>query len=272
MRKNNSLDRMSDLETILQWEGEIDNQRIREILGVKPVWASKLMVELEKYMGKRAYRKSARSPLYLATEMPGQHDDRATADEYVRIVTSNPLGNLFVEDARIDFAPMNPNSFIAIAQSIKKRLGVRAVYRSMSTPEGSERLIFPHALVRAPRRWHVRAWCGTRLEFRDFTLGRFASIDFTDDPAPYTREDDKDWNEAVSFYVMAHPLLTPQQQAMIAAEYYPGASARQFSVRRCLVDYVVHDLRLATDIEKQVPPEYQLFVPDVRKLKLSFGR
>lgn len=262
-------DRISDLEAVLYWEGEIDNQRIRELLGVQPVWASRLMAELMKQMGKRAIKETSRSPLRLASGV-AMKNTRRSLDDYLRIVRAQSAGDTFIEDTRLDLSVAFPDVFIAVIQAIKNKRGLNVVYRSMNDPNGSEREIFPHAIVRAPRRWHIRAWCAKRQQFRDFTLGRIASFKKIDEAALYTRIDDKDWNETISFYVLAHPGLNKDQQAMIAAEYFPGASARQLVVRRCLAGYIIQDLRLATDAEKQVPPEYQLFVPEANKLRLAF--
>ena len=66
--------------------------------------------------------------------------------------------------------------------------------------------------------------------------------------------------------MVAHPDLTADQQSMIAAEYFPGASARQLKVRRCLASYIIQDLRLATNADKHKPPEYQLLVSNADKL------
>lgn len=262
-------DRISDLETVLFWEGEIDNQRVRELIGVQPVWASRLLAELAKQMGNRVTRDTSRSPLRLS--VGAKNTNHYTLDDYLRVIGTRPSNNNFVEDARLDLSAAAPEVFITIVQAIKNKNGVNIVYRSMSDPEGSERLVFPHAIVRAPRRWHVRAWCTKRQDFRDFTLGRIVSVSKMESLAPRSRSDDCGWNEIVNFYVLAHPELTPAQQAMIMEEYFPGASARQLSVRRCLAAYIIQDLRLATDTEKQRPPEYQLFVPDATKLQLMFG-
>lgn len=136
----------------------------------------------------------------------------------------------------------------------------------MNHPTGTDRLVFPHALVRVPRRWHMRAWCTERRDFRDFTLGRVANASLVESPAPARRSDDKDWNEITTVTIVAHPDLTAEQQSMIAAEYFPGASARQLSVRRCLVGYIVQDLRLATNPAKHKPPEFQLLVSNAERL------
>ena len=96
------------------------------------------------------------------------------------------------------------------------------------------------------------------------------SISKVENLAPYSRNDDADWNEIVTFYALAHPELTPAQQEMIKKEYFPGASARQLNARRCLAAYIIQDLRIAVDTVKQKPPDYQLFLPDAKKLKLIF--
>lgn len=271
--KTSTPERLSDLETVLVWEGEIDNLRIRELLGVQSVWASRLLAELTKHMGKRARRATAYAPLQLAPDVNGR-GKRQSPDEYLRVVTRSSAGTAsepFFEDARRDLSVVAPDVFSSVVRSMRTATGLKLVYRSLNHPKGTERIVFPHALVRVPRRWHMRAWCSERKDFRDFTLGRVATAILLEDHAPQRRSNDKDWNDIVSFNVVAHPELTPEQQSMIAAEYFPGASARSLKVRRCLAPYIIQDLRLATDPKKHRPPEYQLLVHDAQKLRLLFG-
>lgn len=268
---DSAADRLTDLETVLLWEGEIDNFRIRELLGVQAVWASRLMGALRKHMGVRAARSTAHAPLRLA---PGQADRerRQSPDDYLRIVAAARVaadGEPLLEDARRDLSVVAPETFAAVIQAIRRGMGLQLVYRSMNHPAGTERLVFPHALVRAPRRWHMRAWCSERRDFRDFTLGRAARAALVESLAPHRRSEDKDWNEVVTLTVIAHPDLTVEQQTMIAAEYFPGASARQLKVRHCLVGYIIQDLRLATSADKHKPPEYQLLVSNAKKLRTA---
>lgn len=265
---DSAADRVADLETVLLWEGEIDNHRIRELLGVQAVWASRLMGALRKRVGDRGARSTAHAPLRLT---PGQQDreKRQSPDDYLRIVAgSEPVASRdpLLEDARRDLSVVAPETFAAVVQAIRKGIGLQLVYRSMNHPTGTDRLVFPHALVRVPRRWHMRAWCTERRDFRDFTLGRVANASLVESPAPARRSDDKDWNEITTVTIVAHPDLTAEQQSMIAAEYFPGASARQLSVRRCLVGYIVQDLRLATNAAKHKPPEFQLLVSNAERL------
>ena len=127
---------LSNLETVLTWEGAIDNERIRQLLDVKAVWASRLMGELVKRMGRRARRASAHAPL----EFADPRSARRSPDEYLRIVSHHQdrLVGGFVEDARIDLSAIAPQVFSTLFRAVKQQTGVQIIYRSMSSPAGSE--------------------------------------------------------------------------------------------------------------------------------------
>jgi len=259
---------LSDLETILTWEGSIDNERIRQLLDVKTVWASRLMGELTTKMGDRARRASAHAPL----EFIGQSNNRYSPDEYLRVISHHDDKALIeqIEDARVDLSPIHLPIFSASFSAAKTGKGIKIVYRSMTSPSGRESIVFPHSIVRAPRRWHMRAWCEERKSFRDFTLGRISSIQPVDTPAPYKKIDDVEWNQILELVIIAHPDLSVEQQEMIAAEYFPGTTAKRLPVRQCLASYVIQDLRLAIDPVTQIPPDYQLLVSNADKLPNLF--
>ncbi len=82
---DSATERLSDLETVLLWEGEIDNFRIRELLGVQAVWASRLMGALRTHMGVRAARSTAHAPLRLAPGQP-ERERRQSPDDYLRML------------------------------------------------------------------------------------------------------------------------------------------------------------------------------------------
>ncbi|MFU2671048.1 helix-turn-helix transcriptional regulator [Pseudomonas aeruginosa] len=246
----------------------MDNERIRRLLDVKAVWASRLMGELTARMEGRAARSSAHAPLTLLRA----DTDRLSPDEYLNVISTHHddvVGTL-IEDARMDLSSLQRGMFTACFSAARRETGLRIVYRSMSTPTGSERTVYPHSLIRAPRRWHMRAWCEERKGFRDFTLGRIAAAEPLDTPAPYRRGDDKEWNNILELVIVAHPGLSPDQQEMIAAENFPGARARRLKVRQCLASYIIQDLRLALDPVKHPIPEYQLMVGNADKLPPLF--
>lgn len=259
---------LTNLETVLTWEGAIDNERIRQLLDVKAVWASRLLGELVRRMGRRARRASAHAPL----EFADHRSTRRSPDEYLRVVNTHQdrmIGGV-VEDARVDLSGVSSQVFSTLFRAIRHRTGVKTIYRSMTSPAGTESIIYPHAFVRAPRRWHVRAWCAQRLGYRDFTLGRMASAELLDHPNDHPQADDAEWRHMLELVIVAHPALSIAQQEMIAHEYFPGARAMRLRVRECLAAYAIQDLRLALDSSRQTPPDYQLLVSNAAKLPPLF--
>ncbi|BBN89450.1 hypothetical protein AZSP09_24730 [Azospira sp. I09] len=188
---------------------------------------------------------------------------RGSPDDYLRAINrlsqaDNCLDGIGIYDSRIDLSLVSQKLFASIVQAIRRKEGLEICYRSMTNPKGQTRTVFPHAIVRAPRRWHMRAWCSQRQEFRDFVLGRILSATPVATTAPGGREQDADWNDLVEMVIVPHPDLTPDQQDMIAEEFFPGSRSLRLRIRKCLQLYVVQDLQLAIDPERDRPPQYQL--------------
>ncbi len=246
----------------------MENERIRRLLDVKAVWASRLMGELTARMEGRAIRSSAHAPLTLLRP----DTDRRSPDEYLNVISTHhdDMVGALIEDARMDLSTVQRGMFTTCFSAARRGTGLKIVYRSMSTPMGSERTVYPHSLIRAPRRWHMRAWCEERKGFRDFTLGRIVTAELLDTSTPYRRDDDKEWNNILELVVVAHPGLSQEQQRMIAAENFPDAAERRLKVRECLASYIIQDLRLALDPIKHPAPEYQLMVGNTDKLPPLF--
>ena len=251
--------RMRDLEVLLRWEGELVNARLRAVFGVQTVQASRLLATFLAEHGQSVLRNSPHSPV-LPTKNFRPKLAGASPDEYLRLVEGAGPADVapFVEDLRMDFAPVSAAIFAAVTQACLKQIGLRVLYRSLTNPKGSERLMFPHALVRAARRWHVRAWCALRQEFRDFALGRISSAVLERTVETVDPGLDTDWASVAKLVVVAHPGLNAEQAALLRDEYLGGDSSRVISVRRSLVSYTVQDLRLAVDTTRQTPPEFQL--------------
>ena len=61
--------------------------------------------------------------------------------------------------------------------------------------------------------------------------------------------------------------MTPGQQDLVRSEYFEGTAVRVHSCRGAMLPYLVQELRLALDITKDVPPEYQLAVENVDEVR-----
>lgn len=275
--EDGSSSRLEDLERLIVWEGELSNERIRELLGVKPVYASRLMSGLMKLLVGRAGRTSAHAPLKM---FYGSEKDQLanSPDAYLHILNGLPgaplISGVGIADARMDLSLISPAIFSAIFQAIRCQQGLQISYKSMNHPLGTRRLVFPHTLVRAPRRWHMRAWCTERFDFLDFTLGRISAAmldETTSQPIDGSREQDLGWMNVVNLLIAPHPDLTEDQRKMIAEEFFPGAASLRLKVRECLAPYIIQDLRIAVDNDNQTPPEYQLALLNGSTLNLKFS-
>jgi hypothetical protein len=264
--------RLPDLETVTIWEGVITNERIRSLLGVKPVYASRLLSSLSRHLFGRAERSTPHAPLEMLYSHSSDTKPKSP-DEYLRLLSSlgpQAMDEETILDARVDLSLVSPEVFSYIQRAIVNRRAIKIEYRSMNHPSGTTRVVFPHSLVRAPRRWHMRAWCVQREDYRDFTLGRIAAVESTSLICEKVREEDTKWNRVLDLAIGPHPLLGPDQRKMIAAEFFPGASLLKLKVRECLAPYVIQDLRVAVNANQQTPPDYQLALLNADALNLEF--
>ena len=253
--------RSDDLDAILLWEGEVGNQRIRETLGVQPVWASRLLADIALRVGEIAGRSTSHAPLRLKEQLSASVLQQAlpvSDDDYLRLMVGADTPQNWIHDARHNLSMVQPRLFAMVSRAARTRTGLNVRYRSMSEPNGEIRVIYPHAVVRTGMRWHVRAWCKKRADFRDFTLGRMCDVIALDDPAPFSQADDAGWQAVSKLKIVAHPGLSQSRQEMIRSEYLLGENFKTIAVRECLVMYALQDLKVATDLQRQQPPEYLL--------------
>lgn len=264
--------RLRDMEVLLRWEGEIANSRLREVFGIQSVQASRLLAAFLAEFTDTVTRATPYAPI-TATKSFQPRLAGNSPDEYLQLVQKlgTPHIDSTVEDLRLDLAPVRPALFAVITQACRKRVGLRIRYRSLAAPEGLDRLVYPHVIVRAARRWHARAWCVQRQAFRDFALGRIVNATLEAEPAPVAAQTDKDWSEFVELIVQAHPGLADGQARLLRDEYLGGEESRTLLVRRCMVGYTVQDLRIATELAEQTPPEYQLALSNAEDFVGEFG-
>lgn len=259
--RNRKQVRSADLDAILLWEGEVGNQRIRETLGVQPVWASRLLAELALRAGEIARRSTSHAPLRLKDDVEASllHGALPVSDnDYLRLMAGADTPQNWIHDARHNLSMVQPSLFAVVSRAARAGTGLSVRYRSMSEPNGKIRVIYPHAVIRTGMRWHVRAWCEKRATFRDFTLGRMCDVTSLDDPAPFGQADDAGWQAMTELKIVAHPGLSQARQEMIRSEYLLGEDFKTIAVRECLAVYTLQDLKIATDFQRHQPPEYLL--------------
>jgi hypothetical protein len=273
-RADTTQQRLSTLELLLLWEGILSRSRLVALLGLGNIRASQLIQEF-----RAAYPRwltwNSKSRSYHATYeayAAAKRDDKtlSRADSLARYLTLAGLPYI-AHDADAgpicaafpDLGTPDPQVFAALSQAIRLNSAVEITYRSMKEPTPHQRIISPHHLVRAGRRWHVRAFCSTHHDFRDYSLGRIVNTMTLALPRERLENDDAAWNAEVPVRLIAHPNLSREQEGVIRHEYFNNTSARVVTCRGALVGYFVQDVRAATNVKRQRPPEYQLAIANV---------
>jgi hypothetical protein len=272
--------RLTLLASILLWEGRLNNARLREIFDLSSVRASEWIREFrETYPGWTEWNSKTRS--YHATTKAYRSDgsgeqrkqsDATSLSQYLGLVgiphsVTEPSQSRAIWAAFPDLSVPSPRTFALVSEAIRERQTLQITYRSMREPTPHLRVIAPHSLIRAGRRWHLRAFSSTNQDFRDYALGRVEKVERLDSPAERTEKDDRAWMTKVPVRLVAHPDLTPEQEALIRFEYFNNTAARVDTCRGALVSYFIQDVRAAVDPAKQRPPDFQMAVANIEEVR-----
>ncbi|MCL2160867.1 MAG: WYL domain-containing protein [Betaproteobacteria bacterium] len=272
--------RLATLRLLLIWEGRLNRGRLMELFDLGTNWASVWIREFrEQHPDWLTWDTKTRS--FHATPSAYKawrtSDSRRLADvslaQYLALVGLPYAATKAMPEqgallaAFPDLSTPSPQHFAVLSEAIRLGRTVQLIYRSMQNPKPHQRVISPHSLIRAGRRWHVRAFCDTRQNFRDFALGRIADSKMLAIPSSRSEQDDEAWMAHVRVRLIAHPDLTAEQESLIRFEYFDNTSARVETCRGALVSYFIQDVRAATDIKKQRPPDYQLAIANLEEVK-----
>lgn len=272
--------RQSLLESILLWEGRLNNARLRELFDIKGVRASEMIREFREqhpsWIEWNSVTKSfhASEDAYRAGPSMGEgkYGVAASLAQYLALVglphTSFESSHKHSAWAAFpDISVPSPRIFSTISEAIRVGRAIQITYMSMREPKPHSRVISPHSLIQAGRRWHTRAFSTEHQQFRDYALGRIMAAKLLESPLEKQEYDDEAWMVNVRIRLVAHPDLTKDQEAVIRYEYFSNTSARVDTCRGALVNYYIQDVRAATDVTTQKPPEYQLAVSNIDEVK-----
>jgi hypothetical protein len=129
----------------------------------------------------------------------------------------------------------------------EQKLGVQITYHSMKKPEGETRTIFPKYLIFDGLRWHTRAFCTLRGDYRDFVVSRMLlkkNLTIREELPP-----DESWNKLVELQIRPHSNLTPAQQILVGMDFNMPGGKLNIEMRQPLAYYVIRNLYLDSDLE-----------------------
>lgn len=264
------IQRLRFIESRLFWSGNLTSKDLTETFNIHRSVASRDF---------GAYQKLApRNMLYDRSEhcfVAGRHFlpvfGSPTLD---RLVAHSVLEDQFPGEEHVfHWLPqihrrIDPAVARNVVECVRSERDLLIVYHSMNDPKGQERWVSPTALVSDGRRWHMRAFCHTRNNYRDFVLGRITAADRTR-PRDSELPADEDWEEIVPIHIIPHPSLSEAQKALVKIDYKMDETGFIMNCRQALLLYALVGMDLDNDIG---PPRQVLALaePDIRsRLKWS---
>ncbi|WP_448166819.1 helix-turn-helix transcriptional regulator [Burkholderia ambifaria] len=254
--------RLMHIERCLFWRGELQRADLIDEFGINPIQAAKdFRLYMERYPHNMEYNKSRRRYLPLPGFTP-KLIEPTTLDEFAGV--PSPL--VPVVKWPLPIRRASPQVLQAIVSAVREKRKIEVQYQSMSGEKPTWRWLSPHAFASDGERWHVRAFCHTRNEFRDFVLGRILAIRHTK-TSEIDSTSDQDWNTIIEVLVTPNPKLEVEKRQAIAAEYDlpPENMEATLSLRQPMLFYVSAKFDPAINDD---PVAHQLFVAQLRQKSL----
>ncbi|OIN69518.1 transcriptional regulator [Ralstonia solanacearum] len=259
--------RLAFIDFRLRWDGRINRSDLTDFFGISVPQAS---LDISRYMElapqNLQYDRSSR--VYLATADFHPLHAGTQPERYLNELLAATEGVLEPEDSFIGWRPpaggvprpgrtVAADTLAALLRAMREASGLKVVYQSMSRPDPSLRTIAPHAFAYDGFRWHVRAFCHSRKDFRDFVLGRILEVQGTE-PAGALAGEDAAWNTILTLVISPNPNLSPGGQRAIELDYGMSNGEVELKCRQALLFYTLK--RLGLDHRSDVQPEVQQIV------------
>lgn len=268
--------RLTFIDFRLLWTRRLNRRDLRDFFGIStPQASADIQAYMSKAPGNMAY--DASQKVYMAPESFEPKFVPSSASAFLSELHSLHTGNLAEDTSFIGDPPpydavpipgrnVDSGTLIALLGAIRERHAIRVLYQSMSAIEPSWRWISPHALASDGLRYHARAYCHNREDFRDFVLSRIIEVDAQEEPG-VSPEDDRDWHRMVTVSFAPHPDLSEGQRRVIECEYDMEEGEKRLTVRAALAFYLLVRLNLDRESERKSPAARQIVLLNAEELE-----
>jgi predicted DNA-binding transcriptional regulator YafY len=245
------------IEIVSLWEGHLTTRHLMTTFGIKRQQASRDLNAYKAFAPGNIEYLPARKG-YVPTRDFKPFFTEGTVDEYLNLVDSR--GYIGTATHRIAIPEANthilrspprlalPAIVRPIVDSCRRGQRLEIKYASMSSPDGEERIIAPHAVVSSGYRWHVRAYCEKNRDYRDFLLGRVLKI--MDDLGPSLEDpiNDRRWHTQITLRLVPHPELNESQKRLVRYERCFDGDVLELSATEATAIYLLHMLQVPTHV------------------------
>ncbi|WP_201271870.1 helix-turn-helix transcriptional regulator [Sinorhizobium meliloti] len=252
--------RFEFLEWKMFWENRVIRSDLESTFGISRPQAS---VDLRNYREiapgnleptARGYKPSAKfKPRFLIPSA-----DRLLLQLRAALSSVIPKSDLwFREVPPVEVAPdiarsVSPECLRQLLMAMRERMALDIRYHALTGAR--RRAIAPHALAFDGHRWHVRAWCCDKEDFRDFVLSRIDEIGGTK-PVQFDPDHDIEWATKVMLRLRPHRGLSPEQSKAIQLDYGMVDCRLDIEMRASLAFYFIRRMNLDLSTSTELSPE-----------------
>lgn len=269
-----ALQRLQFIEFRLLWEGHVNRSDLMETFGISvPQSTLDFREYMERAPNNMDYDKRRRfyfpttdfKPVFISESAEGYLSQLVAlgagreGQSVPGLIGATPAFDILPAPERY----VDSRTLRQILACIREGVSIEIHYQSLSSQSPGWRRITPHALASDGLRWHARAYCHAREEFRDFVLGRIMAIR-DKQPSEISGTSDTEWNEIVKVTIAPNPALTEDQQKIIESDYAMKLGKTAITVRRSLLFYLKQRLGIDEGMEKS-PAAQQVVIVKIGK-------
>lgn len=144
-----------------------------------------------------------------------------------------------------------------VLMALLEQRRVRVRYLSVNSGKDEWRDLIPAGLAWADRRWHVRAWCGTRNAWRDFVLGRMVAAEWPGE-AVESLPEDPDWTTFETVRFRIHPDLGDEAREALRMDYGLAGDTLELRVRSAMKPYLLAAMFIDHESHRDLPRHFVL--------------
>ncbi len=259
--------RLQFIESVVYWEGLVGRQRVCEAFGVSEnhvtrdfaFYRKAFPTNLNYDVSVRAYRPSKGFKPHIASGSSSEYLSllRSCAETPTLAVVPTIASEVKAYSLPAPTAPLEKRVLREMTRALHQQHGLKIRYQSLTSPDVTTRDVWPHALVFAGFRWHMRAYDSRRGTFVDMVLHRVLSASPIAAESPVNFKSDSAWHSVMNVDVVPTGKLTAEQHSIVAKEYgmkkIDGRWVWRVTLKRCLIPYFLRWLRLDLAEEESYP-------------------
>lgn len=268
-----ALQRLQFIEFRLLWEGHVNRS---DLIAAFNISVPQSTLDFREYMdrapGNMDYDKRLRHYFPTTTFEPALISD--SAESYLSKLAAMGISgggqshpDLIGATPPFDILPsperrVDRDTLQQLLKATRENLSLEIHYQSLTSQSPGWRRITPHALASDGLRWHIRAYCHVKEQFRDFVLGRIMGMR-GEQPSEVQGTADTEWNEIVKVTIAPNPALTETQQKIIERDYTMKRGRAVIAVRRSLLFYLKRRLGIDSGMDK-TPAAQQVVIVGIK--------